>query len=178
MIPFQAFQFAMMGSAVTEMQHAERERHTQDLEAQYGELREHYGELRDYAENLYREHEELKAAYNHLSNEYHKLGLGSIRIIEDLDNAEQERDFLLGDNEELHRNLGELKAAMERVNSEYEKAKEQFDQFMQENGKKLQLYEYMKKVLTALFANADRVLTEEITPEYREKMSKFLDQLP
>ena len=91
---------------------------------------------------------------------------------------EQERDFLLGDNEELHRNLGELKAAMERVNSEYEKAKEQFDQFMQENGKKLQLYEYMKKVLTALFANADRVLTEEITPEYREKMSKFLDQLP
>jgi hypothetical protein len=153
MIPFQAFQFAMMGSAVTEMQHAERERYTQDLEGQYGELREQYGELHAYAENLYKEHEELKEAYYHLSNEHQRLGLASARMIGDFDIVEQERDAFFEENLQLRRIHGE-------------------------NKKKLETYVVMKEALTALFGNADLFLTESITAEQRKKMTRFLDQLP
>jgi hypothetical protein len=121
---------------------------------------------------------ELEARLKEVTDKYHLLGLASAKMIGDFEIVEQERDALFEENQELYRHLADLKAAAECVQSVHQKAKTHFDRFMDENEKRLRAYGVMKDFLEKLFENAEMFLTESITVEQREKMRRYLDQLP
>ena len=63
MIPFEAFQMAVIGSAISEMQYAEREKYIQELERCANDLQA-------YAKNAYDEYEKLRLGYSQLEPIY------------------------------------------------------------------------------------------------------------
>jgi chromosome segregation ATPase len=157
MIPFEAVRFAMLGSAVSEMQHAEQQEYIDQLE-------HHVREIENHLRSVQTKYEQLRIAYGQLQ-EYTQ-------------SIEAERD-------DLQNRMQLMLDQFQLVQTEIGKVKEQFSlvasdgqRILQSEGKKLEAYPLMKQLLVGLFHNADRVFTNEINEEYREKVKEFLAGLP
>jgi hypothetical protein len=157
MVPFEFFQAAVIGHSISEFGHADRENYFQNVE-------QHAKDVEDYASLINAEYEKLRLAY--------------IELQEHAVQKEVERD-------DLQAKLQLVVDQYQLVQAKFDEFKEQFEmvqadagRILQREQKKLEAYPMMKKLLVGLFDGADRVFTNEISEEYREKVKKFLAGLP
>lgn len=151
------WQMAMIGASITEMQHADQTDYIQRLEPYVHELEGRLGTIQA-------EYERMRDAY--------------ARIEESARATEAERGQLTGQLRDLLAAYQAVETEFDHFSHAYQELKRDFERMVAENGKKLNAYEVMKKLLTALFSHADRVFTSEISQEQREKVENFLRGLP
>lgn len=156
MISFEAFQMAVIGSAISEMQYADQEKYILELER-------YVNDLQAYAKNVYEEYERLRERYSQLE--------GYVTSVE------AERDELRNKLSLALEEAGMIKSQFDEALREFQDFKTQSEEWLRENERKLQAFPAMKKLLMKLLDQPERML-EEITEEQREKVLKFLGSLP
>lgn len=161
MIPFQFFQMARIGQSIADLEN-------DDLARQY---QEHLNQVEQYARDM-------EERFNTLSDDFNRLASTSSRLVEYTESLEAERDQLKGQVTELEERLSAMEAQAKVSAQAIQSVRENATQWMEENSKRLEGYELMKKILRGLLESADIVFTDAITDEQRETMSMLLDHLP
>lgn len=151
------FQMMMIGGAINEWQNADQMEHLKKVEQHAGQL----------------EHR-LKSTIDGCQC----LGEAFIQLQEYAASIEGERDQLQDQLSVVMEYFMKLHADFKEVTLEFERVKETAARWEEENLKKLQFYEQMKKILTKLSVHADKAFKPEFTTAYGEKLAKFVEQLP
>lgn len=155
------FMMARIGQSIADLEN-------DDLARQY---QEHMSQVKQYARNM-------EERFNTLSEDFNRLASTSTRLVEYTESLEAERDQLKSQVAELMERLSAMEAQAKVAAQAVQSVRENATQWMEENSKRLEGYELMKKILRGLFESADIVFTDAITDEQRETMSMLLDHLP
>jgi predicted nuclease with TOPRIM domain len=155
------FMMARIGQSIADLEN-------DDLAREY---QEHLNQVEQYARNM-------EERFDTLSEDFNRLASTSTRLVEYTESLEAERDALKGQVTELMERLLAMEAQAKVAAQAVQSVRENATQWMEENSKRLEGYEPMKKILRGLFENADAVFTDAITDEQRETISVLLDHLP
>jgi len=151
------FQMMMIGGAITEWQNADQIEHLKDVEQRADQLEQRVQSTID---------------------DYQRLGEAFIQLQEYAASIEGERGQLQNQLSAVIENFMKLHADFKEFTLQFERVKEAAARWEEEQSKKIQFYEQMKKILTSLSAHANQAFKPEFMAAYGEKLAKFVEQLP
>jgi uncharacterized phage infection (PIP) family protein YhgE len=155
------FMMARIGQSIADVQN-------DDLAREY---QQHVNQWEQYARSM-------EERFNTLSDDFNSLASTSTRLLEYTESLEAERDQLKSQVAELMERLSAMESEAKVSVQAAQSVRENATKWMEENSRRLEGYEVMKKLLRGLFENADAVFTDAITNKQREKIVMLLDQLP